>query len=116
MNVMRMPMRVSMWAAAGWSLLALLAASQAGCATHADFVEVRDDLRQAVRAQDQAQKQIESLQRRLQAVETARESVGAPQQIEELANRLQELETRVARVEDYAARPRRVLRTWELFQ
>lgn len=95
-----------------------------GCASHADFVKVQEDVRAVGRAQDQAKKRDEDLQQRLQALEAKADAKtkttpveaakGAPaskeldslkQQLEELTDRLNDLDRRVARLQDsqYAA-------------
>ena len=56
---------------AGLFVLAWLAT---GCAKHADFLEMREELHAVVRAQNQAAKQQEALQRRLQSLETKQEA------------------------------------------
>lgn len=96
------PMRKAMWfpvsALVGSSLLLL---AHAGCAKHADFVELRDDLHKVARAQDQAHKQQQEMLRRLQALEAGKEPGGLfSSRIDELAARLQVLDARLARFED----------------
>jgi len=91
---------------AGLFVLAWLAT---GCAKHADFLEMREELHAVVRAQNQAAKQQEALQRRLQSLETkqeakpaakpasaaegGKESAGEEQRLEELKARLADLES-----------------------
>ncbi|OGW69289.1 MAG: tol-pal system protein YbgF [Nitrospirae bacterium RIFCSPLOWO2_01_FULL_62_17] len=82
----------------------------AGCAKHADFVEVREDLHAVTRSQEQMHKQQEAVQRRLQAVESklsgdAGKDAGASKpQTEELLDRLKVIEGRLANLES-ALRP-----------
>jgi hypothetical protein len=45
----------------------------AGCAKHADFLEVRDQLATIGKTQDQEQKRMEALQRRLESLERVKE-------------------------------------------
>lgn len=109
---MLMPQRLACHAVLGLVLLAPM-----GCAKHADFVQVRDDLRQVAKAQEQDRKQHEDLQNRLASLEAKLEakpaqsgdSAALRQRIEELSNRLKNLETRLARPADTpqmpAARP-----------
>lgn len=83
---------------------------QAGCAKHADFVEMKTDLQGIAKAQDQAKRGQEAMERRLQSLET---KLGASKgqeptqtRLVDLAARLQELERRLARLEGAAsARP-----------
>jgi len=90
------------------SLLAVTLILATGCAKHADFVEVREDLRAVTKTQEQAQKQQEALQKRLQAVETrlgapageaGKDAAALKQQVEELTARLKLAEGRVANLE-----------------
>jgi outer membrane murein-binding lipoprotein Lpp len=46
-----------------WAMLWL-----AGCANHADFVEVRDHLSTVSKSQDQDQKRLDALQRRVESL------------------------------------------------
>jgi tol-pal system protein YbgF len=77
----------------------------AGCAKHADFVEVREDLRAVTKSQEQAHKQQEALQKRLQAVEarlggdTGKDAAAARPQTDELLERLKAVEGRLANLE-----------------
>lgn len=96
--------------------LFILAWLATGCAKHADFLEMREELHAVVRAQNQAAKQQEALQRRLQSLETkleakpgakpasaadgGKESTGEEQRLEELKVRLADLERRLAYLED----------------
>jgi tol-pal system protein YbgF len=81
-----------------------------GCAKHADFVEVREDLRAVTKSQEQVQKQQEVLQRRLQAVESrsggdaGKDSAALKSQTDELLDRLKLIEGRLANLES-ALRP-----------
>ncbi|MBI4402342.1 MAG: tol-pal system protein YbgF [Nitrospirae bacterium] len=85
--------------------LSLLPLVHAGCAKHADFVELRDDLHKVARAQDQAHKQQQEMLRRLHALEGAKEPGGLSSRIDELAARLQVLEARLAREETQPSPP-----------
>jgi tol-pal system protein YbgF len=74
-----------------------------GCASHADFVALQEEVSRLSRGQDQDHKREESVQRRLQALETrppdGRE--GDPQQrLAEVNAKVRELEGRVARLEE----------------
>ena len=48
----------------------------AGCAKHADFLEIRDQMSLITRTQDQEQKRFEAIQRRLESLERVREPEG----------------------------------------
>ena len=88
-----------------------LAMLSAGCASHADFVALQEEVSKLTHGQDQDHKRDELLQRRLQALETGRPSGSRPagddkdleslqQRVAELHTRLRELEGRLARVEE----------------
>jgi len=79
----------------------------AGCAKHADFLELREEVGNLAKAQEQAQKRLDSLQRRspdggkLTAMEEPHKGNDALQQrVQELTARLGDLEHRLARVEE----------------
>src|SRR3954469_3534918 len=80
-----------------------------GCANHADFVELRDHLSTVSRSQDQDQKRVDALQRRLEALERVRDSESARPKLDprfdELSARIQKLEGRLARSEEAAGIP-----------
>jgi tol-pal system protein YbgF len=90
--------------------LGLLLLAAAGCAKHADFVEVREDLRAVTKSQEQAQKQQDALLKRVQAlesragVEPGKDAAAAKAQTEELTERLKLAEGRLANLES-ALRP-----------
>lgn len=120
-----MPMTRWSRATARLTILAVWTMTAWGCASHADFVKVQEDVRSVAKLQDQAKKRDEDLQHRLQALEAKAEAKppkpapgeaakGAPavkelealkQQIEELTDRLNDMDRRVARLQDsqYAA-------------
>lgn len=71
-----------------------------GCAKHADFVELRDNLSTVSKSQDQDQKRLDALQRRLESLERVKDSEsgkskGDPK-VDELSARVQKLENRMA--------------------
>ena len=74
----------------------------AGCAKHSDFVDIREELRAAVKTQDQEQKRLEGLTRRVQTLEAVKEKDADPlrQRLDDLAARLGKLESRMARLEE----------------
>ncbi len=94
----------------GTSLGALLAVS-AGCASHADFIDLRAQMQDVARAQNQAQRQQDAIQRRLQALEVAPTPRAVPSaegskevaalrlQLDDLTAKLKDLEGRLARLE-----------------
>ena len=77
-----------------------------GCAKHADFVEVREDLRAVTKSQEQAHKQQEALQKRLQTLESklgggdvGKDSGASKPQTDEWLDRLKLVEGRLATLE-----------------
>jgi tol-pal system protein YbgF len=71
-----------------------------GCAKHADFVEMRDQLATMSKLQDQDQKRLEALQRRLESVERVKDGDSVKPKLEDLSARLQKLESRLAKLEE----------------
>lgn len=73
-----------------------------GCAKHSDFVDIREELRAVVKTQDQEQKRLEGLTRRVQTLEAVKEKDADPlrQRLDDLAARLTKLESRMARLEE----------------
>jgi tol-pal system protein YbgF len=81
-----------------------------GCAKHADFVEMREEVGRLARAQDQVHTREEAVQRRLLALEgkvtgkpageLAKDSEALHQRIQELNARLKDLEGKLARLEE----------------
>jgi len=71
-----------------------------GCAKHADFIEVRDDLSAVSRSQDQDHQRVDAVLRRLESLERAKDAESARPRFDELAARLQKIENRLAKVED----------------
>ena len=71
-----------------------------GCAKHADFLEIRDQISVIAKTQDQEQKRFEAMQRRLESLERVREPEGGKLRLDEAQARLQKLEARLAKVEE----------------
>jgi tol-pal system protein YbgF len=87
-----------------WAMLWL-----AGCANHADFVEVRDHLSTVSKSQDQDQKRLDALQRRVESLERVKDNESARQRFDprfdELSARIQKLESRLAKSDEGASLP-----------
>ena len=87
-----------------WAMLWL-----AGCASHADFVELRDHLSTVSKSQDQDQKRLDALQRRLESLERVKDSESARPKLDlkfdELSARIQKLEGRLARPDEILGVP-----------
>lgn len=71
-----------------------------GCAKHADFLEVRDQVATIAKTQDQEQKRFEAIQRRVESLERVREPEGGKIRLDEATARLQKLEARLAKIEE----------------
>jgi len=97
-------MKMVLSAAGQSGLLAIML--MAGCAKHADFIELREDVTNLTKAQEQTQKRQDAMQRRLETGKTtpvdesSKVRDASAQRIQELTNRLADLESRLARVED----------------
>ena len=60
----------------------------AGCAKHADFLEIRDQVSIIARTQYQEQKRFEAMQRRLESLERVREPEGGKLRLDDALARL----------------------------
>jgi len=74
-----------------------------GCAKHADFIELRDHLATVTKSQEQDQKRLDALQRRMETVERIKDGDGARPKFDEVSVRIQKLESRLAKVEENSA-------------
>jgi tol-pal system protein YbgF len=72
----------------------------AGCAKHADFLEIREQMTIIAKTQDQEQKRFEAMQRRLESLERVREPEGGKLRLDDAQARLQKLEGRLAKMEE----------------
>lgn len=93
----------------GPHLACLLLVAVIGCAKHADFVELREDLHAVAKAQQQLQQQQAALQRQVQALEAkqgadAGREAAAGKQMDDLLERIKVVESRLANLES-ALRP-----------
>jgi hypothetical protein len=70
---------------------ALSIALVAGCAKHADFVELRDHLSTVSKSQDQDQKRLDALQRRMDTLERVKDGEPSKGKFDDLNGRLQKL-------------------------
>ena len=93
---MKFPCVMSLQLGAGLACGLLLA----GCAKHADFLEIRDQMSIIAKTQDQEQKRFEAMQRRLESLERVREPEGGKLRLDDAQARLQKLEGRLARIEE----------------
>ena len=81
----------------------------AGCAKHADFTELRDHLATVSKSQDQDQKRLDALQRRLESLERVKDGESFRQKLDpkfdELSARVQKLEGRLAKIDETLSIP-----------
>lgn len=73
-----------------------------GCAKHADFVELRDQLSTVSRSQDQDHQRVDAVLRRLESVERIKDVEAGKPRVDELAMRIQKLESKLAKFEESA--------------
>ncbi|TAJ27158.1 MAG: tol-pal system protein YbgF [Nitrospirae bacterium] len=88
-------------------MCAVLAAASTGCAMHADFVDLRNDLRDVVKAQEQDRERDEGIQNRIKSLEAkleAKPSGRESKDIDSLRLRMQQLEDRFKELEGRLAR------------
>ena len=84
----------------------VLGLALAGCAKHADFLELREEVGNLAKAQEQTQKRLETLQRRpeggkaMAAEEPHKGNDPVQQRMQDLTARLGDLEHRLARLEE----------------
>jgi tol-pal system protein YbgF len=99
------PARINVTLAVAASALGL--ALMAGCAKHADFLELREEVANLAKANEQTQKRLDTVQRRspdagkpMAAEEVHKGSDAGQQRWQELSTRLGDLEHRLARLEE----------------
>jgi len=73
-----------------------------GCAKHADFIELRDQLSTVSRSQEQDHQRVDAVLRRLESVERVKDVEAGKPRVDELAARIQKLESRLAKFEEGA--------------
>ena len=87
-----------------WCVITLAAAGPiaivAGCAKHADFIEIRDQLSTVSRSQDQDHQRVDAALRRLESLERAKDAETPKSRFDELTARLQKLDGRLAKLEE----------------
>lgn len=71
-----------------------------GCATHADFLEVREQLSKVSRSHEQDRQRMEGELRRVQSVEQVKDTDPGKQRFEEVVARLQKIEGRLTKLEE----------------
>lgn len=71
-----------------------------GCAKHADFIELREQLSTVSRSQEQDHQRVDAALRRLESVERVKDADPGKSRVEELAARLQKIEARLAKLEE----------------
>jgi tol-pal system protein YbgF len=78
----------------------MTALAVSGCAKHADFVELRDHLATVSKSQDQDQKRLDALQRRMESLERIKDVEPPKLKLDDFTARLQKLEARVAKLDE----------------
>lgn len=76
-----------------------------GCAKHADFIEVRDQLSTISRSQEQDHQRVDAALRRIESVERSKDVESGKPRVDEIAARLQRIENRLAKLEETAGQP-----------
>jgi len=71
-----------------------------GCAKHADFIELREQVSTVSRTQEQDHQRVDAVVRRLESVERVKDGEPAKARLEEFSARLQKIETRLAKLEE----------------
>ncbi len=74
-----------------------------GCAKHADFLEMRNQLSTISKTQDQDHQRVDTVMRRLEAVERSKDMDPGKSRFDDLAARFQKLENRLAKLEEVAS-------------
>jgi len=72
----------------------------AGCAKHADFVEMRDQLATVSKSQEQSQRRLDDVSRRMDTLENRKDGDAPRQRFDDLAVRIQKLEARLAKLDE----------------
>lgn len=81
-------------------ILAVIGLIAAGCAKHADFVDLRDRQATVSKTQEQDHQRLDALQRRMESVERVKDAESVKPRLDELNARLQKLEGRLAKLEE----------------
>lgn len=71
-----------------------------GCAKHADFVEMRDQISTVSRSQEQDHQRVDAVLRRLESVERVKDVESGKLRVDDLASRIQKLESKLVKLED----------------
>jgi len=72
----------------------------AGCATHADFLDMREQLSTVSRSQEQDHQRMDAVSRRMESIERVKGTDLDRQRIEDVVARLQKIESRLTKLED----------------
>jgi len=75
----------------------------AGCAKHADFVEVREQLSKLSKSQEQDHKRLEGIAVRLESVDRVKDLEPNKQRLSDASALLQKIESRLAKLEEAAS-------------
>jgi len=80
--------------------LLMAVSTLAGCAKHADLMEVRDQLSTVSRSQEQDHHRVDAVLRRLESVERVKDGESGKPRVDDISARLQRLENRLAKLEE----------------
>lgn len=72
----------------------------AGCATHADFLDMREQLSTVSRSQDQDHQRVDAVSRRMDSMEHGKDTDIGRQRFDEMIVRLQKIEGRLTKLEE----------------
>lgn len=84
--------------------LSISAVDFVGCARHADFIEVRNQLSAIARTQEQDRQRMDGVLRRLETFEKAKDPEAIKPRFDDLSARLQKMENRLTKLEETASR------------
>ena len=90
---------------AGTTILVVGIALLSGCATHADFVGLRDQYAALSKSQEQEHKRLEAIERRTETLENKKDADSTKSRFDELSARIQKLESRLARLDEGGSSP-----------
>src|SRR5262245_32398562 len=76
-----------------------------GCATHADFVGLRDQYAALSKSQEQEHKRLEAIERRTETLENKKDVDNPKPRYDELSARIQKLESRLAKLDEGTSSP-----------
>ena len=94
-----MRVRTFVSGSATWALVASTVVLD-GCAKHADFIDMRNQLSTISRTQDQDHQRVDAAMRRLETVERSKDPDSTKPRFDDLLTRFQKLESRLSKLEE----------------